>query len=251
MAADPPIIETGVSFQFDPLNWLTALDLAGLYQRFSGRFAAMQHAPYLPAMSASPGEIVFSAQHSLLPRTWLVTSDLHYVFQVQADRVSLSWRRISSEGPAKYPGFDEIASKFRDCFAIFEEWAKDHGTILALNTGELFRQNAIPLIAEDGSQIRLSTVFAVFNRSRATPFINFSMNWAEALADQNGFISMEAGAANLSDGRPAVMVNLSGRRTVAGLSFEDAMASIETVRPHMDDMFREVISEAFQGPKSS
>lgn len=246
MTTEPPIIEVAITLHFDRLAGVTALDVAELFQRFGGDFRTVQHLPELP-----PGTLEGSQQFEIsppspdLPRTWFVSEDLRYVAQFQADRFSLSWRRLSPQQELEYPGYDEVLRRYRRYMGVVSEWMTDRfGEVSSVHLGELLFVNAVPMMFE-GELRRLSSIFTFVAPSTPRRIRTFTAQWAEIFED--GDVNVAAATGLMPDGQPAATLQLAARQGYGRVSIDDALTSLDGMRPHLHSVFETVISDKFWG----
>jgi hypothetical protein len=82
MSGNPPISELGLTIVFRPIDGLTVLDLASVFEVFSGDFPVLQQVPVVPHIPLA-GDIPtiqfnqfgMGAVGAPLPRLWIVALD--------------------------------------------------------------------------------------------------------------------------------------------------------------------------------
>jgi len=144
----PPLAETVLSLQFEPLNGLTAAHLGVLWERFRDRLPFIEEHPPLQAVRETfappspPRVVVTVEQKPPAPRLWFLNEAKSELIQVQADRFIHNWRKM--QGLEPYPHYEPIRDKFRGEVAILEQFLKDEklGT-LAVNQCEVTYINHI------------------------------------------------------------------------------------------------------------
>lgn len=112
----PPVAEVALTVQFSEpvVDWLV---LAEFTVRTRSELPQTSQQPALPRIDETfdvvpglpPFQITFEPQPPL-PRTWFISGDGALLVQVQADRMSLNWRRTSHD--AAYPRYDDLRSRF-------------------------------------------------------------------------------------------------------------------------------------------
>lgn len=247
MPTEPPIIEVGITLQFEPLVGVTAVDIAELFQRYGEAYRTVQHVPSLMPMTLDDTGPTFQFEQASaeLPRTWFVSEDLRYVLQFQADRFSVNWRRLGPKHSLEYPRYAAVLARFRDHFALFAAWANERfSAVPKITLGELTFVNAVPMISDNGP-IRLSTIFTFIAPSSPRRIKGFLARWTE-IADE-GVVHMTAGIGSMPDGQPAATLQIAARRAFGGEDVEEALTSLDQMRPHIHSAFESAISRDFWG----
>jgi uncharacterized protein (TIGR04255 family) len=123
---NPPVVETVLSVQFDPLPLLQTAHLGLLWNEYRGTFARSEDRPPLdpvveqfPESPAARVGLKFQALEDFpAPRIWFINDRGSEMIQVQNDRFIKNWRK-EAEG-AQYPHYDEtIRPNFDRDYAIF------------------------------------------------------------------------------------------------------------------------------------
>ncbi len=126
---NPPLAETVLSLQFEPIAGLTSAHLGLLWQRFRERLPLIEEQPPLPPMletfgPPSPARVEVTVEEKPpVPRLWFLNQDKTELIQVQADRFIHNWRKM--EGMAPYPRFEAIRDKFRGEVATLGKFLED------------------------------------------------------------------------------------------------------------------------------
>jgi uncharacterized protein (TIGR04255 family) len=122
----PPIVETVLSVQFDPLPLLKTAHLGLLWDEYRSTFPRSEDRPPLePIMEQFPESapsrigLKFQAIENFpVPRIWFTNAQGTEMIQVQNDRFIKNWRK-EGEGD-QYPHYDEtIRPNFDRDYAIF------------------------------------------------------------------------------------------------------------------------------------
>jgi len=88
----PPVAETVLSLQFEPLGQLTAAHLGLLWQRFRSELPEVEeHPPLRPVIEKfelpSPAQVDVTIEEKLpVPRLWFLNAPKTELIQVQVDR---------------------------------------------------------------------------------------------------------------------------------------------------------------------
>lgn len=127
----PPLAETVLSLQFEPIAGLSIAHLGLLWMRFRKRFPLIEEQPPLsPVLEkfGAPTEAhveVTVEEKPPVPRLWFLRQDKTQLIQAQADRFIHNWRKM--EGMEPYPRFEPIRQSFREEVVEFEQFLSDEG----------------------------------------------------------------------------------------------------------------------------
>ena len=108
----PPLAETVLSLQFEPLAGLTTAHVGLLWARFRKQFPMIEEHPPLPAVfekfePPSPPQVEVSFEEKPpAPRVWFLNEPGSELIQVQPDRFIHNWRKM--EGLDPYPRYEPI-----------------------------------------------------------------------------------------------------------------------------------------------
>jgi len=128
---NPPLVETVLSLQFEPIEGLTAAHVGLLWQRFRKDLPLIEeYAPLAPVVEtfgppSPPQAQVTIEERPPAPRLWFLNEAKSELIQVQSDRFIQNWRRTAKDQP--YPRFEPIREKFRQEVSVFEQFLKDEG----------------------------------------------------------------------------------------------------------------------------
>lgn len=144
----PPVAETVLSLQFEPLEGLTTAHIGLLWQRFRDQLPLIEEHPPLPPVFERfeppvPSRIeVRVEQKPPVPRLWFLNRRRTELIQVQSNRFLHNWRKMQDLEP--YPRYGPIRDKFRGEVATLEQFLseEDLGT-LAVNQCEVTYVNHI------------------------------------------------------------------------------------------------------------
>jgi hypothetical protein len=126
---DPPVVETVLSLQFEPVSRLTTAHVGVLWLRFREQLPLIEeHAPLPPVFEKfeppSPAQVEVTIEEKPpVPRVWFLNESKSELIQVQADRFIHNWRRMQGLNP--YPHYEAIRDKFRGEVATLEEFLRD------------------------------------------------------------------------------------------------------------------------------
>ena len=145
---NPPLAETVLSLQFEPLAGLTAAHVGVLWQRFRDRLPIIEeHQRLPPALEKfgppSPPQVEVTVDEKPpVPRLWFLNEQETELIQVQSDRFVHNWRKMQSLDP--YPRYEPIRDKFRDEVKTLGQFLKDERLgSLAVNQCEVTYVNHI------------------------------------------------------------------------------------------------------------
>ena len=118
----PPLTEVVVSLQFEPLDKFSVAHLGLFWQRVRNRFPTVAHAQpvdrIVERLGVSPAKSLALKLANLsgpppVPRLWCIDHNEQEMIQIQADRFSLNWRKVSDTD--SYPRYK---SYIRDKFSL-------------------------------------------------------------------------------------------------------------------------------------
>jgi uncharacterized protein (TIGR04255 family) len=125
----PPLAETVLSLQFEPISGLTTAHLGLLWLRFREQLPFIEEQPPLPPVvekfgPPAPAQVEVTVEEKPpVPRLWFLNQDKTELIQVQADRFIHNWRKM--EGLEPYPRFEPIRDKFRNEVDTLVRFLKD------------------------------------------------------------------------------------------------------------------------------
>jgi hypothetical protein len=125
----PPVRETVLSLQFEPIEEMTAAHVGLLWQRFRKRLPFVEEHPPLPAvvekfgLLVAPEVEVTIGEKPPVPRMWFLNTDKTELIQVQVDRFIRNWRKV--QGEEIYPRYEKIRARFADEVAAFQQFLAD------------------------------------------------------------------------------------------------------------------------------
>lgn len=114
----PPVYEVALAVQFTTERALMSAELAALRSVLAADYPRLEEHPPLPRMidGRSGGiEFGFTSGHTP-PRFWFISEDLTHLVQVQADRLTVNWRR-NDESP--YPSYATIRPRLDEAWSQF------------------------------------------------------------------------------------------------------------------------------------
>jgi len=125
---DPPVVETVLSVQFDPLTEMRTAHLGLLWNGFRAEFPKTEERPPLarifeqfPETSRTRlGLELQSYENPPVPRLCFVTAKGNEMIQIQPDRFIRNWRKEGVE--ETYPRYERNKASFERDFAVFQEF---------------------------------------------------------------------------------------------------------------------------------
>ena len=164
----PPVAETVLSLQFEPISGLTSPHLGLLWAKFRQQLPLIEEHPPLPPIlenfaPPSPAQMEVTIEEKPpLPRVWFVNETKTELIQMQSDRFIHNWRKM--EGMAPYPHYEPIREKFRGEVAVLEDFLRDEklGT-LAVNQCEVTYVNHIEPSGAWSRHGQLEKVFSIWS----------------------------------------------------------------------------------------
>jgi len=125
----PPIAETVLSLQFEPIPGLASAHLGLLWERFRQELPLIEEHPPLPPVFETfdiplPAQLEVTIEEKPpVPRVWFVNETKTELIQMQPDRFIHNWRKM--EGIEPYPHYEPIRERFRSEVAVLEEFLND------------------------------------------------------------------------------------------------------------------------------
>src|ERR1700691_3519943 len=129
--ANPPVVETVLSVQFESLRGISAAHLGLLWDEFSADFPRTEDQaallPFVEEFPESPraklGLQLQAFEKPPVPRMWLINERGNQMIQVQADRFIRNWRK---EGQGEeYPRYEQVKDSFQKDFDVFQRFLGD------------------------------------------------------------------------------------------------------------------------------
>ena len=125
---DPPVVETVLSVQFEPLAAMRTAHLGLLWESFRHEFPNTEERPLLERVLEQFPETprvrlgleLQTYENPPVPRVWFTTMQANEMIQVQPDRFIKNWRK---EGESEtYPRYERNKASFERDFAVFQEF---------------------------------------------------------------------------------------------------------------------------------
>lgn len=130
---NPPVVETVLSAQFEPLRGMSTAHLGLLWSKFSEAFPRTEDQAPLPSFveefpespRAGLGLQLQALERPPVPRMWFISARGNEMIQVQADRFIKNWRK---EGQGEeYPRYENVKASFLRDFGIFQGFVTGQG----------------------------------------------------------------------------------------------------------------------------
>ncbi len=127
--ANPPVIETLIGVQFDPIDKLTIPLLGYFWGKVRDQYPTCDIKPALGPIveefgsAIKPPKIQFSLEEIPSVRFWFVTSEKTRLLQIQNDRFIHNWRKVQSSD--EYPRFSSVRSTFEKEWLRFSHFLEE------------------------------------------------------------------------------------------------------------------------------
>jgi uncharacterized protein (TIGR04255 family) len=245
--ANPPVVETLLGVQFDPLVKMRITDYGLFWDRIRDDFPVVEeHPPLQPAVeSPSTRPLVHaSAQWRIggnfpLPRVWYraVANELaagqYRGIQLQPDRFMQNWMR-SARDSSRYPSYEANRAEFLKYLNIFNKFASDRNLDpLNPNQCEVTYVNRIPLEMELDAVFQYC--FPSLTVKRSTDFLPKpeSLNYVTSfqMGPGNGRLHvLIRGPVSLEPGGSVIDFRLTARGAPKGRAVDDVMRWLDLGR---------------------
>lgn len=127
---NPPLVETVLSLQFQPLPRLKSVHVGLLWHQFRDTFPLIEEHPPLNVVLETfgvpaPGQVEVTIEEKPpLPRVWFLNESETELIQIQADRFIHNWRKAGNIS-TPYPRYEGVRAKFRDEVRGFQQFLSD------------------------------------------------------------------------------------------------------------------------------
>ncbi len=240
----PPLAETVLSLQFEPLPGLTTAHVGLLWEWFRQQFPVIEeHAPLPPVFekfghpSPLQVEVTFD-ERPPVPRVWFLNEAGSELIQVQPDRFIHNWRKM--EGLEPYPRYEPIRDKLRDEVKVLEAFLREEkiGNI-AVNQCEITYVNHIDPASEWERHGEVEKTFVMCSRLSSASFLpepeDVAMRMRFVIPDAQGnpigrLHAVVQPAWKKSDSSPIFALNLTARGAPIGEGIEGAFAFFDLGR---------------------
>lgn len=240
----PPLTETVLGLQFEPLAGLSTAHMGLLWQRFRSQLPLIEeHPPLPPAVEKfeppPPAQVEVSIEEKPpAPRVWFLNESKSELVQVQPDRFIHNWRKI--EGIEPYPRYEPIRGKFRDEVAVLERFLTDEKLgPLVVNQCEVTYVNHIEPSGLWDRHGQLERIFRVWSGLGGASFLKVpedaGLRMRFAILDIKGKPVGRLHAAiqpawKKTDNSPILVLTLTARGRPAGEGIDGAFAFFELGR---------------------
>ena len=256
----PPLAETVLSLQFEPVAGLTTAHIGLLWERLRKQLPVIEEHPPLPAMfekfelpSPAPVEVTFE-ERPPMPRVWFLNQAGSELIQVQADRFIHNWRKM--EGIDPYPRYEPIRDKFRDEVAVLQAFLRDEKLgDLAVNQCEITYVNHIESCSVWERHGELEKVFVMFSRLRSASFLpepeDVALRMRFVIPDTSGkpvgrLHAVVQPAWKRSDNSPILTLSLTARGAPIGEGVDGAFSFFDLGRKWIVKGFADLTTPEMQ-----
>ena len=256
----PPLAETVLSLQFEPVVGLTTAHIGLLWNRLRKQLPLIEEHPPLPAMFekfelplAPPVEITFEEKPPM-PRVWFLNQAGSELIQVQADRFIHNWRKM--EGIDPYPRYEPIRDKFRDEVAVLQAFLRDEKLDdLAVNQCEITYVNHIESCSVWERHGELEKAFVMFSRLRSASFLpepeDVALRMRFVIPDTSGkpvgrLHAVVQPAWKRSDNSPILTLSLTARGAPMGEGVDGAFSFFDLGREWIVKGFADLTTPEMQ-----
>jgi len=254
----PPVAETVLSLQFEPIPGLTSAHLGVLWTKFRQELPLIEEHPQLPQVfedfgPPSPPQVEVTIEEKpALPRVWFVNETKTELIQVQSNRLIHNWRKM--EGMQPYPHYEPIRAKFRGEVAVLEGFLQDEklGT-LAVNQCEVTYVNHIEPAGVWDRHGEFEKVFSMWaglvNGSFLPKPEDAGVRIRFLIPDQNGkavgrLHVVVHPAWKKTDNSPILVLNLTARGVPIGEGIEGAFSFFDVGREWIVKGFADLTTPA-------
>ena len=240
----PPLAETVLGLQFEPLAGLTTAHLGLLWQRFRSQLPSIEEHPPLPPVvekfePPSPAQVEVNIEEKPpVPRVWFLNEPKSELVQVQPDRFIHNWRKM--EGIEPYPRYEPIRDKFRNEVAVLERFLTDERLgRLVVNQCEVTYVNHIEPSGLWDRHGQLERIFRVWSGLGGGSFLTVpedaGLRMRFAILDAKGEPIGRLHAAvqpawKKTDNSPILVLNLTARGRPVGEGIDGAFAFFDLGR---------------------
>lgn len=236
----PPVIETVLSVQFQPLPEIVTTHLGSLWDSVRDRFPLFEIRPPVSTAveqfqegDAPAGTVVTSSAEALV-RCWFTSTDKATLIQVQSDRFIHNWRR-TKEAP-EYPRYSTIRPRFEQEWGSFCAFLEKCGLGLPVpNQCEVTYVNHIELRHGEGDRLRLEEVSPMLAGASAKTFLPDPV-WIECktvydMAERAGRLHVSLNPViRRADGERIAVLQLTARGRPRGHKAADVLEWLDVGR---------------------
>lgn len=224
----PPVVETVLSVQFEPLGVMRAVHFGLLWRKLKNSFPKTEERPALdPAIERFPEPTPKGVRMQFevveippLPRLWLLNAAGTEMIQVQNDRFIKNWRKTGETDA--YPRYElVIKPAFERDLELFRAFVAEEGLgVLKVNQCEVTYVNHI--VSGDGWERsdEIEKIFTFWKQPPATPVPGRAEDFGfharfpihDDLGHPIGRLHVEVQPSRRkSDSRPMYVLNLTAR----------------------------------------
>ncbi len=223
---NPPVIETVLSVQFQPLSQMRAAHFGLFWNQIRDRYPTTEERPALdPVVERFPEPVKRRLGVHLpiletppLPRVWFIHRSQNELLQVQTDRFIRNWRKTS--GGDAYPHYETVKQWFDQDFLEFQDFAsREKLGAIEVNQCEVTYVNHI--VAGDGwtAHEDLDKVLTLWQQPRtplpgkaedATFHARFPIKTTDGHPVGRLHLDVQSAIRN-ADGKPMFVLNLTAR----------------------------------------
>ncbi len=244
--AMPPVVETLLAVQFEPLIKMHITDYGLFWLKIRESFPIVQEQPPVPAIiepaaqpvAINPMQWRIGGEFQL-PRAWFksaadsATGTPERIIQLQSDRFMQNWMR-SEPNQGQYPSYQHNRTEFLKYFGLFTEFIKDREFgILTPNQCEVTYVNRIAV--EGNLDATFRSCFPSLTAKHSTDFLPGSdsveyMSSFPITGDKGRLHVRIQGPVRLDSGAVIMDFRLTARGTPAGPTTDQIMAWLDLGR---------------------
>jgi uncharacterized protein (TIGR04255 family) len=256
----PPVAETVLSLQFEPISGLTSPHLGVLWSRFRQELPLIEEHPQLPPVfekfdPPSPAQVEVTIEEKPpLPRVWFVNDTKTELIQMQVNRFIHNWRKV--EGMEPYPHYEPIREKFRSEVAVLEEFLREEKLgRLAVNQCEVTYVNHVEPSGVWDRHGQLEKVFSMWSGLVNASFLpdpeDAGLHMRFVIPDETGqpigrLHVVVHPAWKKTDNSPILALNLTARGGPIGDGIEGAFAFFDLARKWIVKGFADLTTPEMQ-----
>lgn len=205
----PPVYETALTIQFKELHKFRTIHFGEFYGLICEQFPHAEDKPRAEPIyerfprQFTPSQIRFLPKKSGPERVWYRDElDGALLLQLQADRISLNWRRSSEE--KHYPSFQENGPKFIDAYRKLENFAAERelGDLEPNLCEVVYVNHVVPVEGESATEC-FARIFIGLEWSHNDDFLPqpeiATFNRVYEIGEKKGRLYAEAGIAKQPD----------------------------------------------------
>lgn len=234
---NPPLVEVGMSVQFEPLQNLHVVHLGQLGARFSGHFPRTEEYPLVDRVKEDfspptpPTAMLQVSARPPLPCVGFSSQDGSELIRVQPDRFSYNWRQARPDLP--YPRYESVRDNFRRNLEEFKDFIESEQLGDWLPTQcDIIYVNHIFTGSIESAHGNLGEILTLWSPdvSEGDPpeFENITVTMQQIVTDEKKdpigrfYVQCEP-AYSIGENRPLWKINLSVRGAPAGSDVESVM----------------------------